>query len=281
MKQILLTILCTAVALTAAYAAEEGDEGEKAAALEQQETVEPEFWSTLFSLEEVREKAPDEKRWFFTLGAWYERKLGNTDTMRANGSVELEYMNGIAEFLLSWHQFYGEYQGKRNEERGSGVVKYDHYLVSLLEFFIFSQWEYNIITGLRIRGNSGTGLKLVFFRNKYWTTDFSAAPVFEYERYTTKSPRRGARASFRYRVKIHVYELLHLHCSVFYVPLIRNFREYRFNVDSDATINITRNADKKGGLMLKGGYKRLYDTYALPEKKKLDEIIYAQLQLRL
>jgi hypothetical protein len=272
MRTVLTTALCIAVMITAAHAAED----DKAAA-----PGPPGFWTTLFSLDELKEKGPDEKRWFFTLGAWYEIKLGNTDTTRANGSALLEYKNGIEELILSWQQFYGEYVGKRNEERGSGIAKYDHYLVSLLEYFVFSQWDYNIITGLRIRGSSGTGLKLVFFRNRYWTTDFSAAPVYEYERHTAKSPRHDFRASFRYRVKIHVFGLLHLNCSVFYVPQIRDFGEYRFNIDADATLNVTRNADTAGGLLLKGGYKRLYDTYALPGKKKLDQFIYAQVQLLL
>jgi len=127
----------------------------------------PGFWSTLFSLQPMREKDPDEKRWYLTVGGWYERKLGNTDSMRANGSADLEYKSGIAVLLVSYQQFYSELNGEQFENNISGIIKYDHYLVSYLEYFIFNQAEFNDITGLRLRNGTGTGLKFVFFRNIY------------------------------------------------------------------------------------------------------------------
>ncbi len=239
------------------------------------------FLSTVLSLEKLKEKTPEEKRWFFTLGAWYEKKLGNTDMMRVNGSALVEFNNGVSEFIISWLQFYSEKNGDRFEENGTGIIKFDHYLISMLEIFLFSQLDYNIITGLRLRSTSGAGLKFVFFRNRYWTTDVSAAPVFEYERYTPDPTYRRFRASFRYRLKIRIMERLSLNGTVFYVPLLDNFRKYRFNIDAEAVLNVTAHADREGGVMLKGGYRRQYSTFVLPKKKKLDEFYYAQVQLKL
>jgi hypothetical protein len=173
----------------------------------------PGFWSTLFSLQPMREKDPDEKRWYLTVGGWYERKLGNTDSMRANGSADLEYKSGIAVLLVSYQQFYSELNGDQFENNISGIIKYDHYLVSYLEYFIFNQAEFNDITGLRLRNGTGTGLKFVFFRNIYWTADISAAPVFEYQRIHAGLPRVLPCPGENRGHEVPVPELLRILCA--------------------------------------------------------------------
>ena len=121
------------------------------------------FWS-FFSVIPAKEKGPDEKKWFFTIGGWYTKNIGNTDNMNTNMEAAITYDNNISEFLISYMGFYGEAGGKINERKGSGIMKFDHFIVPRIEIFFFTLSEYNTPARLRHRSNSGAGLKFVFVK---------------------------------------------------------------------------------------------------------------------
>ena len=174
MRKLTVTFyLLTAICIHAASGlAEEVDQKEG--------SVQPDsgFYQKMTSLDVLIRKGPDARKWFFTMGGWYERRTGNTDTMRTNGNLSLVYDDGITSFLANGKIFYGEYSGIENENNGTGVLKCDRYIASRVELFFFSQSEYDRIIRLNYRNNTGAGVKFVILRNSFWTTDVSAAPVY-------------------------------------------------------------------------------------------------------
>ena len=238
------------------------------------------FMRSVTVLTDLEKKGPDAKKWFFSLGGWYERKTGNTDTMRTNGDLSLVYDDGITSFLASGKTFYGENNGVENENNATGVLKYDRYVLPRVELFFFSQGDSDRMSRLNFRNNTGAGAKFVFFRNPFWTCDVSAAPVYQYEKYSGQDPNNDARGSFRFRIKSTPFQRVKLQAVYFYVPQLEDFSNYRTVLETFIEADITGNG-KARGLFLRLGYDRKYNNSALQGTKKLDDSLYAQILLKL
>jgi len=223
-------------------------------------------------------KGPDEKKWFFDLTGMYNRKKGNTDTLNENISTELIYDNNVTAFELGFSGFYGESSGIRNEKKGRGVIKLDHYIFPRIELFIFSQSEYNKPALLTYRNNSGGGAKFVFFKNYFWKVDLSGAPVYQYEDYEDYEDRNQThelRWSIRFRIKMTPLEWLKLNVTAFYIPEWNNYENYRTDFISSMTVYVAKHVS------IKAGYIHGYNTDALPGTKKTDQTIYTQAGIHL
>jgi len=144
----------------------------------------------IFEYEHPVKKGEDEKKWSSVIAGSYIRKTGNTDTRRTNYSASIQYDDNITSFKAVFAGFYGETLDIPDENRGSITANYDRYLLWKMELFSYSTSEYNKITGLIHRNESGAGLKYVFIRNRYLLIDLSAAPILQYEKYEDVGPER-------------------------------------------------------------------------------------------
>lgn len=235
----------------------------------------PPIQASVFSYEEPVRKASEEKRWFLTLSGWYERKTGNTDTLKANAQADLVFDDNISEFRLGGRFFYGENAGEVNERKGTGVVKYDHYFLPRLEFFLFSQSDYNVPARLSFRNNSGAGIKLAIFRNAFWKLDASGAPVYQYEDYETKESTEELRWSLRFRVYMTPARPVVFSLAAFYIPRMMDREDYRSALDMTLTVSVSR------FVALKAGFLRNYNSTALRNTKRLDDTAYGQVAITL
>ncbi len=230
---------------------------------------------SIFSYIAPRLKEADKKRWFYTLSGWYERKTGNTNTLRANGQTELLFSDTIAEFLISGRAFYGENRHEMNEDKRDGIIKYDRYLLPRLEFFTFSQSEYNKPARLAYRNNSGMGLKLVFVNNFFWKIDLSGAPLYQYEDFEDKDRTQQMRWSVRYRIHVTPVENVVYDFVCFYIPRVDDPEAYRFNLETVLKIKMATN------LSFNAGYIYQYNRNAFPGTQRVDDTFYTQLSLNL
>ncbi len=242
-----------------------------------------------FSLDELKKKAADDKKIFFSLAAGLQSNMGNTDSFSVNGSTSFRYDNGYTSLILSYETFYGENDSIVIEHRGLGIVNLDHFVHPRVEIFAFSSAEYNEMSGLSFRNNSGAGAKIVFFRNRYLLTDLSGAPIYQYEKYSSRAESHEARASLRFRLKITPLDWLLLQFTAFYIPTFYNGEDYRFNIDSFAQIRITsffipgiRETETgcgKSGLYFIGGYRRDFNNDAPRGTEKTDHLVYLKVSL--
>jgi hypothetical protein len=230
-------------------------------------------WS-FFSVIPAVKKSPDQKKWFFTLGGWYTKNIGNTDNMNTNMEASITHNNNISEFLISYMGFYGEAGGTINERKGSGILKFDHYVVPRIEIFFFTLSEYNTPARLRHRNNSGAGLKFIFVKNQLMKLDLSGAPVYQYEEYIGEDSTTDPRWSIRGRIKITPVKKLVFSYTYFYIPEIDDGRTYRLDLDTYVSMEVGKY------LFLKMGYLNKYNKKALLGTKKTDETYYAQLSVK-
>ncbi len=261
-----IAVLIVLLALRQAPLAQETGDGEQES---------PPRERGLFSYEAPVQKEPEEKRWFLTLSGWYERKTGNTDTLKTNGQADIIFDDNISEFRLGGRIFYGKNAGLVNEHKATGVAKFDHYFLPRFEMFIFSQSDYNIPAKLSYRNNSGVGVKFSFFRNAFWKVDVSAAPVYQYEDYETRDTREEFRWSLRYRVYITPAQPVAASFTAYYIPRMAGWADYRSILDSSISISVTK------FIALKAGFLRNYNRNALPGTKRLDDTAYAQVSISL
>jgi hypothetical protein len=264
-----VTVMVILCCLGRLMAQESGDRSAEAA----KETVEKSRIADVFDCNSQVRKEADQKRWYYTFGGWYDNKTGNTELLRSNMQTELRFDDDIATFILSYMTFYTMINELEIENRGTGIVKFDYYILTRLELFVYSQSEFSNPQLLKYRNNTGAGAKFVFFRNPFWKMDASLAPIFQYEKYRSRDGRMDPRWSLRYRVLMTPFKQLTCTFVLFYIPKINNLNAYRFNTDTSAAVMILTNVS------LKLGYMSQYNINALPGTKRLDETLYMQLQL--
>lgn len=232
-------------------------------------------WTDIFAFDTPRQKGPDDKKWSFSLGGMFFDKNGNTDSLLANGETNLEFDDNVKNFEIFYQTFYSKVKGDVIENRGNGIVKYDHFLIPRVEFFMFTQHEYNKRLLLKYRNNDGAGLKFVLIRNNYWKLDISGAPVFQYEEYEEKDPKKEKRWSLRFRTRITPFKPISLNYVFFYIPNMTDKENYRYSHDASAVIAMTNI------LSFKLGYIYMYNNGALPGTGKADTNLYGQISLTL
>ncbi|TAL36264.1 MAG: DUF481 domain-containing protein [Spirochaetes bacterium] len=220
-------------------------------------------------------KEGEEKVWFLTLGGLYERKQGNTDTLRSNLLAEIKYDDELSSVIASYQGFYGTAHDKKNEDRGSGILRADRFAFSRVELFAFTWSEYNLPADLTHRNNSGAGLKFVLFRNYFWKMDLSGAPVYQFEKYRTREDTRTWRWSCRYRVLATPVKYTTLSFMFFYIPRIDQVSDHRTLVDAKLSVSVTRD------ISCALGYIRSYNSAPFPGTSGLDTNAYAQVALKL
>ncbi|HOO71343.1 MAG TPA: DUF481 domain-containing protein [Spirochaetota bacterium] len=285
---IFLTLISLSIPLLAQEAGPElqppaRDSAEETAALPN-DRPERSIASVLFSLDPLKKKGPDEKKITSSISAGLIKNFGNSDVFSINGSASVSYNNGITALSLHYETFYGESGSVLSEHKGQGIINLDHYVHPRIEIFIFSTGEFNEMSRLLFRNNTGAGAKLVIFRNRYWAPDFSAAPVYQYEKYSAQKEEHEARASFRFRLKVTPVDPLLLQFVAFYVPAFDDGENYRFNIDTFLQVKITsftipgvkdtETGCGKSGLYLIGGYKREFNNRVPDDTKKLDQTLY-------
>ena len=233
------------------------------------------YFSKCLSFKSQKKKGEGDKRWFYSIAGWYGKKSGNTNTLTSNLETTLEWDDNISNFIISYSTFYGEADDRRNENKGTGIIKYDHYIIPRVEFFIFSQSYYNRAALLDHRNNSGIGSKLVFIRNEILKVDASGAIIYQYENYESNSPDKDYRWSFRFRIKITPLKMLKFQYAYFYIPEVDDYMRYRLKLDTSLSLEINKY------LSFKLGYINEYNKNALSGTKKTDENLYSQLSLNL
>ncbi len=222
-----------------------------------------------------KKKGPDEKIWSYSLGGFYARKLGNTDTLDTNLKTEFEIDDNISNFMINFSTFYGESDGEKDEKESSGIIKYDHYIIPRVELFAFSKSEYDEMALLQHRNNSGAGVKFIFIGNKFLKLDLSGAIIYQYENYETRRPDMEYRWSIRGRIKVSPVKGLVISCAYFYIPKISKYNRYRSDTDAYIKYKLHKY------LSFKAGYLRNYNTDALEGTKKTDEKIYGEISIEI
>jgi len=268
----------------------------------------------IFSVKPLKKKSNNEKKWHFTLGGWFQNQLGNTDKKRAIGSVSFQYNNGITQLKTSYEIFYGESDGHEDENNGQGIIKLDHFIFSRIELFMFSQAEHDNMSSIRFRSNTGAGVKFLFFKNRFWEFSTSGAALYQYENffrykfkyedlernpfdiyedYKAGAPAYDIRASFRGRVKIKPVKRLLFMFTYYYIPKMRNFRDYRTKLNAFVQFGLVEFGcmdvtdlkkpwcSGKQGIFLKVGFIRSYNRNAQPGIDRIDDNLYAKVMLKL
>jgi len=238
--------------------------------------ISPKSTSTIndiFSFHSPEKKTHDEKIWTGSISGWYEKKSGNTDTLLSNLQIVFEIDDNVSHFIASYLWFHGDSSGKENENKGEGTIKFDHYIIPRVELFIFSISEYNKMSLLKHRNNTGSGPKFVIISNKILIVDLSGAFLYQYEKYKTQSHTNDYRWSLRFRTKLSIKNNFKFNCTYFYIPKFNYYKSYRLHLLTNISLRITDN------LFIKVGYINKYNRDALPETKKNDKIIYSQLSL--
>lgn len=230
---------------------------------------------SIFSFVPQKTKGKDEKKWFYELGGFYLKKSGNSDSITSNYSTILKYNDNISESVISYSGFYGVNNGVVNDNKGKGIVKFDHFFIGRIEFFIFSQSDYNTVSKLFFRENCGGGIKFIAVQNIYLKTDISAAPVYQAEKYDTRSWNFHPRWSYRLRIIVHPVEWTQINIVAFYIPDFTNYRSYRTEIDLSAKIALTTLINAKIG------YLNDYNRNAIPGTSRKDVNLYGQLSLKL
>ncbi len=234
-------------------------------------------FSDLFAYENPVTKGDNEKKWTFNATGGNTGKSGNTDTVTTTFGGALKFDNNITEFRIGYTGSYGKLKGVVNDNKGTGVVNFDHYLFWRLEFFSYTMSDYNRITHLAHRNGSGAGGKFFFIRNRYMKADISGAPIFQYEDFEDQQPDKQWRWSVRGRVQVFpIADRLSIKYYVFYIPVIGDREEYRTIQEFTVELGVT---DK---LLVKTGYYREFNTYnerayqKNPLLKKTDSTVYMQ-----
>jgi len=187
------------------------------------------FFNILFKTNKLQLKDEDTQKWNLLLGGWYERRKGDIDRTKSNANIKIKYDNGIS-FLSSDYKISYEKTIETLREKESELnIKYNYYIFTRIDFFIFNDYEKNSITRLRYRTNSGSGIKFILFRNIFWTIDSSFAPIFQYEKFDfdEEIKNNDYRASFRFRINISPIEEMKINLTYFYVPKFETFDVYR------------------------------------------------------
>lgn len=222
-------------------------------------------------------KAENEKKWNFNLSGSYTQKKGNTETMRTSYAGTIQYDDNITSFKFTGQGSYGKTSGIKDEDRGSASLNYDRYLLWHFELFTYTISDYNDITGLVHRNNSGAGLKYVFIHNSYLLLDLSGAPVLQYENYEQVDTLVDWRWSVRGRLEVFPGdESFTFKCHSYYVQKMDDMKNYRTIQDLSVYKKLV------GIVGVRAGYKREFDTHTKeyfaqnPLVKKTDTTYYCQ-----
>ena len=92
-------------------------------------------FSDIFIYNSPVKKADDGKKFSLNLAGGYTEKKGNTESTATSYSFAVKYDDNITEFKISGFGSYGMLKGIVNDNKGSGVVNFDHYLFWRVEFF--------------------------------------------------------------------------------------------------------------------------------------------------
>ena len=234
-----------------------------------------------FGVDPIIQKTKEQKKFFFDLGAGYGIKIGNTNSNDIDASSSIKYNDGLIELIAHAEIHYGEFSGKVSENNFSSFLNFDYYIIPRLEFFIFSKFEYDSISGIVFRNNSGTGLKFVIFKNWFWLMDLSAAPTFQYELRSNKIEIIDPRLSFRYKISLQPFKTIQFNFILFYIPNMIDFSNYRYDVDTYIKFTLFESLTGIGsGLYLNIGYKRKFNSVAIMGKQKADNNFYTTLSVK-
>lgn len=233
--------------------------------------------SDIFRYDHPVVKAENEKKWSFNLSGSYTRKEGNTENMRTTYSSAIQYDDNITQFRVAGQGAYGKTSGVKDESRGSASANYDRYLLWHLELFTYTASDYNEITKLVHRNNSGGGLKFVFIHNRYLLVDLSGAPVLQYEKYEHLDRLVDWRWSVRGRLEVFpADESFTIKCHAYYIQKMNDMNNFRTIQDLSAYKKVI------GVVGVRIGYRREYDTHTKeylvqnPLVKKTDSTYYIQ-----
>lgn len=234
-------------------------------------------FTDIFTYEHPVKKGDDEKKWGLTLSVSGSRKKGNTDSLDTGYSAQVKYDDNITNFRAGFTGAYGESAGKMDENRGTATLNLDHYLFWHVEFFSYTMSDYNRMTELRHRNDSGAGLKFVFIRNSYLLVDLSGAPVLQYEKHDELDKVVDWRWSVRGRIEFFPFDDdFVVRYYTYYIVKMENRDVYR-------TIHDVYLYKKIIGILgVRAGFRREYDTHTReyllqhPRVKKVDRIYYLQ-----
>ncbi len=237
------------------------------------------WYGRIFSVYPLVEKKPEEKKWFLSIGGWYEQKWGNTETSRSRGSLDYTYNNGISSINFISRVFYGKYAGIENENNGKAISRIDHFIHPRVEIFLLGINEYDRMAGIEYRTDSGAGAKFVFMRNELLRSDISLAPLFQYENYMVSGDRSESRLSLRYRFTMTIWRLTGT-LVYFYIPRTTQWKDYRTELVSSLGIKLADlGLTQKNTLNLRLDYIRKYNSRPPEGIKRSDDSLTLQLVL--
>jgi hypothetical protein len=112
--------------------------------------------------------------------------------------------------------------------------------------------------------------------------DLSAAPTFQYEQRSDNTNIIDPRLSFRYRIVIHPLKAVQFNFTLFYIPNMIDFSDYRYDADTYIKFTLLESITGIGsGLYLNIGYKRKFNSMPFLGKVKSDNNFYTTLSVNL
>ncbi len=164
---------------------------------------------------------------FFEAGGGVTVNKGNTDKLGVNGSLDFKKVTPVLKLLISLNQYYNETKGVKNVNKGDLTVKCDYDITLNEQLFIFFIPSYNEFQDLKLRTQTGTGIKHTFYKNSTMDYSVSAAVLYETKEYL-KNKEKGylGRLSVRPKIKINFNKNVFF-LVFFYQPQITNFNDYR------------------------------------------------------
>lgn len=192
---------------------------------------------TAFSTISSETKTPDRitrgrKSWGLDFKLNTGLAKGNTDYFTIQNSV-LYFKNFNPLFFYTTGELqYGENDGQKNTNNAMITTRLDYHLVGDLSAILLNTTGHNEFTRVKFKTVTGIGplydLKLYHFRN-----GFSVVLAYNYETFSSSTEiKREAVLAFRDELTIRITQILFFTADYFYVPAIRNFKDYNMRLTS-------------------------------------------------
>lgn len=215
-------------------------------------------------------------KWTMTAEAGLLGKEGNTDSLDANGRVDLlrKTPDDSLNFYLAAR--YSERDDERTTNEYLAGSRYEHNLSERWFWYLRSELEYDEFENLDLRATAAGGIGYYWIRKPNHELKTSVGAGYRHESYEDDTTRDDAVADLGlgYRVDLAPWaQFIH---STVYSPSLEEFNDYRLVVDTAMLFPLKQDEWK-----LKLGVKKEYNSQPIAGNDDLDSTYYANILVQL
>jgi putative salt-induced outer membrane protein YdiY len=229
----------------------------------------------ILAQEEKKARTTSKKLLSTNISFGFNYLTGNTEKIGANASLKAAINDSLREFSLNARYLFNKTNDILDQREAGGGVQYDHRPNYFLSPFARAEIYSNSFQKIKTRTSGILGLKYTFFKWPSGNYSISAAFMADIEKYIAEENlpvQNKYRFSTRIKFKQVVMENISLNHETYYVPLLKDFYDYR--VKSITSINFKINKI----VTLKCAYDFDYNSKPVDETvKKTDNKLYLNL----